>query len=583
MSGFGAPLGLWALLALPAIVALHLFRRRHRDQPVSALFLWQDAGNAAQAGPRRRPLRRDLNLWLELAAALLAALYLADFSPTGSGRAPRIVLVLDDSASMGARELEAGGVDVAARARAAAIERLEAAGRRARVTLVRSGERPTLLAGPDALQAEARAALAAWTPLAPQHDLEPALALARELAAGAGITLITDALPPPEAAPRGVEVVAVGAPLPNVGFLAAERASAADADEIRLAVRNFSDAPQRRRLRLLADGAEWHARELELEPQQTLRLTLPVPRGAPPVAAELLPDALAADDRALLCPPPERPVRVRVEVEADVAQALRMERLLAAVPGLRGSDADGAADLVVAHAPAPPPAWSLVLPRNAGAMEAFVGPFAAERRWPPLEGVTLDGVLWTRAVDFVLPGLPRVSVGGMPLLSEEPGEPPVLHLNLVAPRSTLQQSPDWPILWSNLGAQVRASLPGPSATTLSSGESFRYRAAAPTDLRLTGGGETRAWQGVSEIELDGLRAADDYRLSDAGGPLVAFAVNFHDAEESDLALRGSGATPAPPLAPDLAQAETPLRALWLAGCVAALAGNAWVLARRREA
>jgi hypothetical protein len=38
---FAHPLGLLALLALPAVVALHLYRRRFELRRVSALFLWR--------------------------------------------------------------------------------------------------------------------------------------------------------------------------------------------------------------------------------------------------------------------------------------------------------------------------------------------------------------------------------------------------------------------------------------------------------------------------------------------------------------------------------------------------------------
>ena len=40
---FTTPLGLLALLAIPAIVAIHLFRRRFPVRPVAGLFLWQSS------------------------------------------------------------------------------------------------------------------------------------------------------------------------------------------------------------------------------------------------------------------------------------------------------------------------------------------------------------------------------------------------------------------------------------------------------------------------------------------------------------------------------------------------------------
>ncbi len=584
MSWFGAPAGLWALLALPTLVALHLFRRRHREQEVSALFLWEDAGQTAYAGPRRRPWRQNASLWLESAAALAAALYLADFRPFGPGEAARAVLVLDDSASMSAAEAAPGGYDTRRAALAAAEARIAAVGRRGRVTLVRSGAQPSLLAGPDALPQEARAALAAWRPAAPDHPLSAAVALARELAGEGGVTLITDALTTAADFGPETEVVAVGRAMPNAGFVAAERVPATDdEDELRFTVRNFSTEPARRRLRVTAEGGELHARDLDLEAGAAARFTLSVPRGAPTVILSLDADALTLDDHASLPPPPRRPVRVRLDLEEVETRHLLLERMFEALPEVLAAAADEPADLVIGHEPAPAPAWTLLLPRDAGALEAYAGPFAAERRWPLLEGVALDGVLWTRDAAFAMPGLVRVAVGEVPLLCDSGEAAPILRLNLVAARSTLQRTPDWPIFLANLVEAVRAGLPGPRATAVACGQAFIYRADAPTELRLRGPGVERAWRGATELDLDDLPPADAYRLLGPEGERALFAVNFLDAAESDLSQRAAGNRGGAAEAFGVARTDSPLRLVLLAVCAAALAANATLLARRREA
>jgi len=47
---FTTPLGLLALVAIPAIVAIHLFRRRFPIRPVAGLFLWQMAQRTPEGG-----------------------------------------------------------------------------------------------------------------------------------------------------------------------------------------------------------------------------------------------------------------------------------------------------------------------------------------------------------------------------------------------------------------------------------------------------------------------------------------------------------------------------------------------------
>jgi len=100
MSWFTQPWGLLGLLAVPAVVLLHLFRRRYQEHAVAALFLWEDAQRAESSGRKRQPLRRTPSFWLEVLAALLAGLLLSGFDPLAGGEAKHLVAVLDDSASM---------------------------------------------------------------------------------------------------------------------------------------------------------------------------------------------------------------------------------------------------------------------------------------------------------------------------------------------------------------------------------------------------------------------------------------------------------------------------------------------------
>ena len=74
---FTTPIGLLALLAIPAIVAIHLFRRRFPARPVAGLFLWQMAQRTPEGGGRitKLPITTSLILpvLLLLPKSLLAA------------------------------------------------------------------------------------------------------------------------------------------------------------------------------------------------------------------------------------------------------------------------------------------------------------------------------------------------------------------------------------------------------------------------------------------------------------------------------------------------------------------------------
>lgn len=539
MSWFGAPLGLLALLAVPAVIALHLYRRRHRELAVSALFLWEDPEAVDDAGPVRQPLRATPSFWLELLAALLAALLLADFDPLRGSDAVHLVAVLDDSASMGA--VGAGGTS----ARDRAIEALDRAfarhGRRTRVTLVRSGRRPTLLCGPGALVPEAQHALASWQPRAPSHDPWPALALARELAGEGELLLLTDALPDESALDAGTRVLALGEPLDNLALLDARRVPADDGehDRVECLLRSFAATLRSTTLRVTAGGAPVLERALTLDPGAATTLAFDVPASTPALTLRLDGDALAVDDGAVLHPPPRRRVRVGLALDEGLAELLGLPALERVLPDVELTAGD--ADLIIAHAPVAPPAWSLVLPHDAGELEAYVGPFLADSGHPLLEGLTLEGLVWTRSLAFRAAGVPLISAGDVPLLTEAAADgATTLELDLVPSRSTLQRSPDWPILLANLVAARREALPGPREVNLVAGEAFVCMAEQERDWLLGGPGGETALPRTDRLVLDDLPVHGDYQLRGDDGPTMRFAVNFADGAESDLSGRATG-------------------------------------------
>ena len=121
--GFANPLGLLALLAIPAILYLHLFRRRFRERNVSALFLFAADALPTSAGRTRSRLLRTASLWCELLAAFALALWLGGLHFGAPDAERHVVLVLDDSASMNAT----GPLgDTLEKARAFARRRIEA-------------------------------------------------------------------------------------------------------------------------------------------------------------------------------------------------------------------------------------------------------------------------------------------------------------------------------------------------------------------------------------------------------------------------------------------------------------------------
>lgn len=97
-----------AAVAVPALVALYFLKLRRQPRTVSSTLLWQRAVRDLQVNAPFQRLRKNLLLWIQLAALALALLALA--GPVMNLRtdaARRFVILIDRSASMNATD--AGG------------------------------------------------------------------------------------------------------------------------------------------------------------------------------------------------------------------------------------------------------------------------------------------------------------------------------------------------------------------------------------------------------------------------------------------------------------------------------------------
>ncbi|MFM1873759.1 MAG: hypothetical protein RL398_3181 [Planctomycetota bacterium] len=528
---FAAPWALLGLLAVPAVVALHLFRRRLPQRRVAAAFLFGGDRLAADAGRQRTKLLRTPSLWLECLAAALAALWLS--GPTFGGSPERhVVFVLDDSASMAAGStLDDAVADL--RRRLANLDSGD------RASLVRTGLRPSVLLGPRALPAEALDALGDWRPARPGHDPRPAIDLARELAAGAGeVVFVTDR--PPVWRSDDLTVACFGAVRPNAAILTAQRFARSDGtEELRLAVMGYGGAVN---TRVTVTVAEVELRSLDIAlADQPVRLTVELPKPAGVVHVRLADDALALDNTATLLPEPLRIVAFTDLLSGERRKELGFDRALAALEGCRPEVDPLAAQLLFAEQSGRPIAGQIevVLPLGAGPREAFAGPFVVDRMHPWTAGVTLQGVAWL-AEERNVPGQPLVAAGNRVLVSEEFLEQGRrAWINVDGARGNVARSPDWPILLANLVEAARTAVPGPERANVLVGGEARYRRSLRNEAedaevslvdpdgaaRLGTGGATLGWQ----IEVPGLHRL----VGRTGQPLGVIAARFLDAGESD--------------------------------------------------
>ena len=550
---FSNPLGLMALIAVPAIVALHLYRQRHRPVEVSALFLWETARRDPSAGPTRDRLERTLSLLLEcLAAALLAG---ALAGPRGCDEGGRhLVIVLDSTASMLATAGTRSAADEAVARIQAELDQLRG---RDRVTILRQDG--SVLVGPQALSDEASDALDAWRPSGAGGDVRDALDLATALAGGAGVWAISDA-PQPEDQPwpEHVRRSALGTAAENVGFIDAARS--VDPPGILATVASFSATPWSGLVALRSGEQALGETPITLAPGQTQSLRFPLPVNAGELDLRLLNaggdpwiDALEADNLVMMAPPVDRTVLLGSTLPPAMNRALGLSggaddltgvaRWAAAVPQSR-AEIPSKANLILSLSPADAPgAWVVLLTGPAAPdqdhPEAMISGPLLRTQHPLLNGVSGVGLLWTPARRLALAEQdnPVLMAGDRPLIVQHPGDNPRFTLDLDPWRSTVSRSADWPVLLLNLAELRRAALPGLQASNLRAGEVLRWTGDGEFALTITGERSTRlTGRDVIEANPDGLGR---FTVARDGEEEKKIAVNLLNAGESDLRDRGA--------------------------------------------
>lgn len=336
---FANPAGLWLLLGLPAILAIHFLQQRTRVVRTSTWFLIEKLAPDSARGRTFDRLRSSRTLWLQLAAVCVATWVLAEPRWVRADSAQTIVLVLDASASMDAFRSPA----VAAAEREMALADGLAA-RTTWVVMTTNPRQPALYRGLD--RTAAIAALAAWQPDLGQHDFAASLRLARGLAGAAGRTLlITDRR---EKVPADQRAAGVGQPIDNVGFAGATVTVDETGAVWRALVKNHTASPQQRTWHFEAGGAQSAPRSLALAPGALVEISARLADGVAEGTVVLSADPFAADDRLPLVRPQPKPLRVNVDGEDDAAEFFR--RLARDIPGVQVRSTPAGAMLRLARA-----------------------------------------------------------------------------------------------------------------------------------------------------------------------------------------------------------------------------------------
>lgn len=536
---FANPAGLWALLGIPVILLIHFLQRESKRVEVSTLFLLERLERESVQGRRFDRLRNSVPLWLQLLGVLLLAWILSEPRWATGRSVQRVVLVLDNSASMEAfRE-----------------ELLEAIRRElppltsiigtTEYTAIESSSNGTTLYRGTSLGG-LTAALSSWEPAAGRHSPEPALRVGRGLAGSGGILVfVTDHTG--EALPFGASRLAVGSPLENVGFAGLRVDTENDKTVWRATLRNYSAKAQTRSWFLGSGERRSEARSVALEPGATRVLQGEFPGDADRVSLLLEPDRFTRDDSLHLVKP--APKRLLVS-RTGAASA---ESLIAGLIGSLENTAEAAGgetpDLWFATynplAPAELPGVSIVLMNQEQVPRRFFsGPIVASNH--PLVA-DLD---WQGLIARSTPSIPMAG-GDLVLLWQ--GERPLVFLregagkrqlvfNFDVASSNAPRLPAFIVLVHRFAALIRGDKVAVEIRNVELRQPLALahdaRDGAPDLEIMTGTG--RGTIPLSRARQ--LRAPGEpgfFRVGQGGTILLDAAANFADTREADLSKADS--------------------------------------------
>jgi len=580
---FTAPLGLLALLAVPAIITLHLFRNRLPEHRVAGLFLFPGTAVASEGGRKRTRLWNSPSLWLECLVAVLLALWLSGF--TFGDLLPRhVVLLVDDSASMSANQTRERAGEVLR-------ELHESLTADDEVTVVVSGEPAQVVVGPRAEADRFAAWLATYNPSLPSHSIQGALDIGREIAGHSGeLILLTDEAPLDPC--TDLRLVSCGTAVPNAALSFVQRVRDGSMDRVIATIVGYGTV--RTGEVVVSDGDTELARTAVKLPDNggEVRIEVKVPRAAQNLRLELSADAMQLDNVAWLVPIRDRIVSVCDQLTAAERANLELDRVFEAMSEWRSESDPARAQVILRSQPGTLEAGQLelVLGKTAGDRLVHKSPFVLDRSHALLSGLEMQGIHWLSGSGS-LPGQVLVASGSKVLISAEPAQLGTrIWCDVDGQAGNFVRSPDWPILFANVLEVARREVPGCRSEQLRIGDELFYRchsAAEPIELLGPDGKLCRESRGgVSYI----VRQPGTYRVrtrnanvADDRRELARVAVRFMDPAESDLRRQVRVDQDADDSVRSAAVARIdsgPMRRLLAVFVLLVVCGNWWLMQRR---
>ncbi len=544
---FTLPWMLLGLLGLPALAAIYWLRSRAKRQTVSSLFLWADQKRTHQGGRVFQKLQTPLTFFLELLAITAIVLAAADPGITQTRSTRSLIVVLDNSFSMQA------GIPESSHDRA--VQRLtEELGRLNYVSkIVLAGEQPQLLGGIIRTPEQLEEVLKQWNCRAPSANLEAAINLAGEVGdPSSRILVLSDHAPEFTLPADKVQWWSFGRATGNVAFTAASRdetggGTDGEGERILLEITNFGTTSMNSELSLTTGGNDPSRRSLQLAAGEATRVIFNLPVGADTLQASLNDDDLLIDNQVLLVPSKKRALRVQVDVTDSPKANLRTQLIRALESTGQVLLVDSRPDLIIIDRETSLTAPYQLEILNGPDPASYEGPFVFDRSHPLTEGLSLEALIWSAPGKQAISGTPIIFAGNRGLLSdrEDLSGHHAIQMLLTPELSNIAETPDWPILITNLVRWCLSAMPGPAQSNIRLGQSVTINlptevVASEDKAILLSPDQTEQTLAIHGRKLEVHPEQVGLHQLRVGTLTFPFACNALDAGESDLSVCSTG-------------------------------------------
>lgn len=591
------PAGLWALLGIPAVLAIHFLQRQSIVLPVSTLFLLEKTQRESASGRRLDRLMNSVPLWMQLLGVLLLTWLLAEPRFQKARSTQRVAIVLDSSASM------AVGKDKLKEKILAVLPELQGPASAIELAVLESTPgKPRLYSGSS--KDELALALDAWKPRAGLTDPAYALRLGRSLVAKEGIVVyVTDT--PLENPPFDARLLSLGEKVENVGFTGVSFGEKEGKKIWQALVRNYGAQRTSRSWQLeFPDGAKTEPKSFDIDAGAMMTLQAAFPDGAQRVRLVLSPDAFTLDDSLPMVL--SQPKSLAIFPATGAAYEELSKKLLRSLESTHAVNDTASSDLtILSYDPLDPASAegnAIEFVRDDTRGGAWLkGGIVAEKH-PLIDGLNWQSLLVRETIQHQIHGsdivLLRQDQRILIFLREiaATAERPAyrqLFFNFDLRLSNALTQPAFIVMLHRFAEELRAAKVAPAVENLETGQPFTLAAKDGADAPALS---------IEHIDLSGkvlsketLPAAKRVRLEvpqDAGflrvhqgdTPLLEAAVQFADTREADF----SACAPANTLDEGAAAAverHTDEDAWWRAWFLLLLAALliSWHFTREREA